>query len=401
MNIPFSPPDITDLEVKYVTESLLSGWITTGPKVKEFEQKLADYCGTPKMVCLNSATACLEGILRLLGIQEGDEVIVPAYTYTATASPVAHVGAKIIIVDTQKDSFEMDYDKMEAAITERTKAVIPVDIGGILCDYDKAFEAVNRKIDLFGPSNPIQKAMGRVAVIADSAHGFGATRNGKYAGTMADFTSFSFHAVKNLTTAEGGGATWRTIDGIDNESIYKEFMLYSLHGQNKDAMAKAQLGAWEYDITSLGYKCNMTNLMAALGLAQLERYPSLLARRREIVERYDANLKDSGIQCMHHYSENCSSSAHLYLVRIPNANEERRNQIITRMAEEGVATNVHYKPLPMMSAYKELGFQISDYPNAFHQYENEISLPIYTTLTNEQVDYICDNLKAIMHEVNA
>lgn len=401
MNIPFSPPDITDLEVQYVTETLLSGWITTGSKVKEFEQKLADYCKMPKMVCLNSATVCLEGILRILGIGEGDEVIVPAYTYTATASPVAHVGARIIIVDTQKDSFEMDYEKMEAAITERTKAVIPVDIGGVLCDYDKAFEAVKRKVDLFRPSNPIQKAMGRIAVVADSAHGFGATRNGKQAGTMADFTSFSFNAVKNLSAAEGGGITWRTIDGIDNDSMYKEFMLYSLHGQNKDAMAKAQLGGWEYDIISLGYKCNLTNIMAALGLAQLERYPSFLARRREIVERYDANLKDSGIQCMQHFFENCSSSAHLYLVRIPGANEERRNQIITRMAEEGIATNVHYKPLPMMSAYKELGFQISDYPNAFHQYENEISLPIYTTLTNEQVDYICENFQRIIHELSA
>lgn len=401
MNIPFSPPDITDLEVQYVTESLLSGWITTGPKVKEFEQKLAKYCGAPKMVCLNSATACLEGTLRLLGIHEGDEVIVPAYTYTASASPIDHIGAKIIIVDTQKNSFEMDYKQMEAAITERTKAVIPVDIGGILCDYDKVYAAVERKAHLFHPSNEIQKALGRIAVVADSAHGFGAEKDGKFSGTIADFTSFSFHAVKNLTTAEGGGVAWKTIEGIDDEWIYKEFMLYSLHGQNKDAMAKAQLGSWEYDITSLGYKCNMTNLMAALGLAQLERYPSLLKRRKEIVERYETNLKDTGIILMDHFHEGISSSAHLYLVRIPKANEEIRNQIITKMAEEGIATNVHYKPLPMMTAYKQLGFKIEDYPNAFHQYENEISLPIYTTLTDEQVDYICEKLQIIMHEVNA
>lgn len=401
MNIPFSPPDITDLEVQYVTESLLSGWITTGPKVKEFENNLAEYCNASRMVCLNSATACLEGILRILGIREGDEVIVPAYTYTASASPIEHIGAKIVMVDTQKDSFEMDYDKMEEAITERTKAVIPVDIGGILCDYDKAFEAVKRKAHLFNPSSDIQKAMGRVAVVSDSAHGFGAKRDGKFSGTMADFTSFSFHAVKNLTTAEGGAAAWKTIQGINDEDIYKEFMLYSLHGQNKDAMAKTQLGAWEYDITSLGYKCNMTNLMAALGLAQLERYPSLLQKRKEIVERYEANLSQSGIILMKHFSKDMTSSAHLYLIRIPGANEEKRNQIITKMAEAGIATNVHYKPLPMMTAYKQLGFKIEDYPNAYHQYENEISLPIYSTLTIEQVDYICEKLKNIMQEVNS
>jgi len=399
MNIPFSPPDITELEVKYVTESMLSGWITTGPKVKEFEQKLAEYCGVPKMVCLNSATACLEGVLRILGIGEGDEVIVPAYTYTASASPIDHVGAKIVIVDTLKDSFEIDYQKVEDAITEKTKAVIPVDIGGILCDYHKIEEAVKRKSHLFKPRTQIQKAIGRIAIVADSAHAVGAKQKGQMAGNMADFTTFSFHAVKNLTTAEGGGVTWKTIAGISNEDIYKEFMLYSIHGQSKDALEKAQLGGWEYDIVSLGYKCNMTNIAAAMGLAQLERYNGLLERRKEIVERYEKNFQHSDLILMKHFGEDFSSSAHLYLVRIPGFKVEDRNEVIIRMSKVGIATNVHYKPLPMMTAYQNLGFDIEDYPNAFHQYENEISLPIYTTMTDEQIDYICTQLLEIIHEV--
>lgn len=390
-NIHFSPPDITEAEINEVCEALRSGWITTGPRTKEFERRLASYCGTEKVACLNSATAALELNLRVLGIGEGDEVIVPAYTYTASASAVYHVGAKVVFVDSKPDSFEMDYDLMEEAITEKTKAIIPVDLAGIICDYDRIFAAAQNKKHLFNPVNDIQRAMGRVAVVADCAHALGATRNGKNAGQIADFTSFSFHAVKNLTTAEGGAATWKNIDGIDNEELYKQYMLYSLHGQSKDALAKTKAGAWEYDIIGPWYKCNMTDITAAIGLRQLERYPSLLERRKEIIGKYDEMCDSIGIVHLDHYGENHSGSGHLYITRIPNISEETRNRIITEMAERGIACNVHYKPLPMMTAYKKLGFDIADFPNAYNLFKNVITLPLHTKLSDEDVKTVCEN----------
>lgn len=390
-NVPFSPPDISETEIQGVVEALKSGWITTGPRTKEFERRIAEFCGTNKAVCLNSATACEESILRLLGIGEGDEVITSAYTYTASASPIVHVGAKVVLVDVAEDSFEMDYDKLEAAITEKTKAIVPVDLGGVICDYERIYEIVERKKELFHPENEIQKAIGRIAVVADAAHAFGAKKKlggeWKMCGSIADFTSFSFHAVKNLTTAEGGALTWKEIPGIDDEWIYKQFMLLSLHGQSKDALAKTKLGAWEYDILSPAYKCNMTDIMAAIGLAQMDRYEGLLKRREEIIETYDRALKPLGIQVLNHYGEDHRSTGHLYLTRIPGIDRETANQIIEKMAEAGIATNVHYKPLPLLTAYKNLGFRMEDYPNAYKQFENEITLPLHTLLSDEDVEY--------------
>lgn len=395
-NIPFSPPDMSENEVALVAEALRSGWITTGPKTKEFERKIAEYCHTEKAVCLNSATACMESILRALGVGPGDEVITSAYTYTATASVTCHVGAKVVMVDTTPNSFEMDYDKLVDAITPATKVIIPVDLGGVMCDYDRIFAAVESKKDMFVPNNEIQKAIGRVIVLADAAHAFGAQWHGKMAGEVADFTSFSFHAVKNLTTAEGGALTWRNIPGIDNEKLYKEFQLLSLHGQNKDALAKTQLGAWEYDIVSPAYKCNMTDIMAAIGLAQFERYQGMLARRQEIIARYNEALKPFNVQTLNHLDGNHVSSGHLYLVRLLDRTLEERNEIIIKMAERGIACNVHYKPLPMMTAYKALGFDIANYPNAYNQYHNEITLPLHTRLTDEDVDYVISNFVDII-----
>lgn len=390
-NIPFSPPDITEAEIAEVAEALRSGWITTGPRTKEFERRIASYCGTGKAVCLNSATACMELALRQLGIGPGDEVITTAYTYTASASVVCHVGAKVVLVDTAPDSFEMDYDRLADAITERTKAVIPVDLGGIVCDYDRVYAAVESKRALFRPANELQKAFGRVIVLADAAHAFGAQRHGRRCGSIADFTSFSFHAVKNLTTAEGGALTWRPIAGVDDEWLYKQFQLLSLHGQSKDALAKTQLGAWEYDIVSPAYKCNMTDIMAGLGLAQLERYPAMLERRRRIIGRYDEALAGCGVQVLDHYGADHASSGHLYLVRLLGRDVAERNDAIVRMAERGIACNVHYKPLPMMTAYKAMGYDIKDYPNAYAQYQNEVTLPLHTRLSDDDVDYILDN----------
>lgn len=396
--IPFSPPDMSEREVTLVSEALHSGWITTGPKTKEFEKKIAEYCHTDKAVCLNSATACMELILRVLGVGPGDEVITCAYTYTATASVTCHVGAKVIMVDTAPNSFEMDYDKLAQAITPNTKVIVPVDLGGVMCDYDRIYAIVESKRHLFQPSNEIQKAIGHVVVMADAAHAFGAKCEGKMCGEVADFTSFSFHAVKNLTTAEGGALTWKNIPGIDNEWLYKQFQLLSLHGQNKDALAKTQLGAWEYDIVYPAYKCNMTDIMAAIGLAQLERYPSILARRREIIGYYNEALKQSNVQVLSHFNDKHTSSGHLYLVRLLDKTLEQRNEIIIKMAERGIACNVHYKPLPMMSAYKALGFNIADYPNAYNQYYNEVTLPLHTKLTDEDVDYIISNFLEIIAE---
>lgn len=394
--IPFSPPDITESEVYLVSEALRSGWITTGPKTKEFERLIAMCCQTDQAVCLNSATACMELILRVLGVGPGDEVITSAYTYTATASVTCHVGAKVVMVDTAPDSFEMDYDKLADAITEKTKVVLPVDLAGVVCDYDKIFAAVESKKHLFSPVNDIQKAYGRVIVLADAAHAFGAKWHGKMCGEIADFTSFSFHAVKNLTTAEGGALTWRNHDGVDNESLYKQFQLLSLHGQNKDALAKTRLGAWEYDIVAPYYKCNMTDVMAGIGLAQLKRYPEMLYRRRQIIERYNEGLRGCDVQVLDHFGDDHSSSGHLYLVRLLGEDVEYRNAVIERMAERGIACNVHYKPLPMMTAYKNLGFDIVDYPNAYNQYHNEITLPLHTSLTNEDVEYVISNFVDII-----
>ena len=394
--VPFSPPDITESEVNLVSEALRSGWITTGPKTKEFERLIAMCCQTEQAVCLNSATACMELILRVLGVGPGDEVITSAYTYTATASVTCHVGAKVVMVDTAPDSFEMNYDKLADAITERTKVVLPVDLAGVVCDYDKIFAAVESKKHLFSPANDIQKAYGRVIVLADAAHAFGAKWHGKMCGEIADFTSFSFHAVKNLTTAEGGALTWRNHDGVDNESLYKQFQLLSLHGQNKDALAKTRLGAWEYDIVAPYYKCNMTDVMAGIGLAQLKRYPEMLYRRRQIIERYNEGLKGCDVQVLDHFGDDHSSSGHLYLVRLLGEDVEYRNAVIERMAERGIACNVHYKPLPMMTAYKNLGFDIVDYPNAYNQYHNEITLPLHTSLTNEDVGYVISNFVDII-----
>ena len=396
--IPFSPPDMTYAEVEEVKESILSGWITTGPRTKEFENMIAMCCGTNKVVCLNSATACMEMILRVLGVGPDDEVITSAYTYTATASVTCHVGAKVVMVDTAPDSFEIDYSKLADAITPRTKAILPVDLAGVVCDYDKIFAAVKSKKDIFVPANDIQKAFGRVVVLADAAHAFGAKWHGKMCGEIADFTSFSFHAVKNLTTAEGGALTWRPVEGMDDEWIYKQFQLLSLHGQNKDALTKTQLGAWEYDIVAPNYKCNMTDIMDAIGLAQLKRYPEMLYRRRQIIERYDAALEASEIpvRVLNHYGDEHSSSGHLYLVRLLGKTLEQRNEVINRMAERGIACNVHYKPLPMMTAYKNLGFDINDYPNAYNQFVNEITLPLHTKLTDEDIDYVISNFVDII-----
>ena len=394
--IPFSPPDMTEAEAAMVVEVLSSGWITTGPRTKEFEKLISMCCQTEKSVCLNSATACMELILRVLGVGPGDEVITSAYTYTATASVTCHVGAKVVMVDTAPDSFEMDYEKLVDAITEHTKVVMPVDLGGVICDYDKIFAAVENKRHLFKPANDIQKAIGRVVVLADAAHAFGAQWHGKMCGEIADFTSFSFHAVKNLTTAEGGALTWRPIKGVDNEWLYKQFQLLSLHGQNKDALAKTKLGAWEYDIIAPNYKCNMTDIMAAIGLAQLKRYPEMLRRRRLIIERYNDALKDCNVQVLNHYGEDHSSSGHLYLVRLLGRDCEYRNNVIEKMAERGIACNVHYKPLPMMTAYKALGFDINDYPNAYNQYRNEVTLPLHTCLSDEDVEYVITNFKEII-----
>ena len=398
-HIAFSPPDITEEEIAEVADTLRSGWITTGPKTKKFENEIAAFCHTSKAVCLNSATACAEMSLRVLGIGPGDEVITSAYTYTASASVAVHVGATLVLVDTQPDSYEMDYEKLESAITEKTKAIIPVDLGGVICDYDKIYDIVEKKKSLFRPSTEIQKKMGRIVVVADGAHAFGATKNGKHSGEIADFTSFSFHAVKNLTTAEGGAAVWRDIDGIDNEEIYKQFMLLSLHGQSKDALAKTQLGAWEYDIIAPYYKCNMTDIMASLGLVQLRRYPSILARRKEIIEKYNEGLKDLDLSVLNHYGDDFASSGHLYLVRLNGKTREECNAVITKMAEAGVATNVHYKPLPLLTAYKNLGFDIKDYPNAYALFENEITLPLHTKLTDEDVEYVIETFRKCVSEV--
>lgn len=398
-NIPFSPPDMSEAEVLEVAEALRSGWITTGPRTKEFEALIAMCCQTKRAVCLNSATACMEMILRVLGVGPGDEVITSAYTYTATASVTCHVGAKVIMVDTAPGSFEMDYSKLEDAITERTKVIIPVDLGGVVCDYERVFNAVEKKKELFRPNNEIQKAFGRVVVLADAAHAFGAMRGGKMCGEIADFTSFSFHAVKNLTTAEGGALTWRPIEGVDDEWLYKQFQLLSLHGQNKDALAKTKLGAWEYDIVAPNFKCNMTDVMAGIGLAQLKRYPEMLRRRREIIGMYNKGLEKCNVQVLDHYNEVSCSSGHLYLVRLLGKDSEFRNKVITAMAERGIACNVHYKPLPMMTAYKNLGFDIADYPNAYAQYVNEVTLPLHTRLTDEEVEYVISNFVDVINNV--
>lgn len=415
--IPFSPPDMTEAEVNEVRDAILSGWITTGPRTKELETRISQYVGTDKVVCLNSATAALEMALRLLGIGEGDEVIVPAYTYTASASVTQHVGAKLVLVDIQKDRLEMDYEAMGGAITERTKAIIPVDLGGIVCDYDKIFDVVKSKRHLFRPANDIQKSLGRIAVCADCAHAFGASRHGKMAGSIADFSAFSFHAVKNFTTAEGGALTWNLAFGnesvnnrqtyykspvpfIDGESwsefLYRLSQLFSLHGQNKDALAKTKLGAWEYDIIGPWYKCNMTDIMAAIGLVQLKRYPELLRRRKQIIERYDAAFSGLNISTLEHYGTDWSGSGHLYIIRLLGKTRTETNTVIEKMAERGIATNVHYKPLPMMTAYKALGYDINDFPNSYRMFENEITLPLHTRLTDEDVDYVIKNFTEIV-----
>lgn len=400
MKIAFSPPDITQEEIDEVVDTLKSGWITTGPKTKLFEKQIAEYCNTSKAVCLNSATAAMEMTLRLLGIGPGDEVITSAYTYTASASVIHHTGAKIVLVDTAKDSYEMDYEKLGQAITSKTKAIIPVDVAGVMCDYDKLFEIVNSRKDLFEFNNAFQEAIGRVVILADAAHSFGATYKSKHSGEVADFTCFSFHAVKNLTTAEGGAVTWLDMEGIDNEEIYKQFMLLALHGQNKDALAKTKLGAWEYDIISPAYKCNMTDIMASLGLVQLRRYPHILERRREIIDRYNDGLKDLDVNVLQHYGDDFKSSEHLYLIRLNGKDEAYRNSVIEKMAQMGIATNVHYKPLPMHTAYKNLGFDINDYPNAFDMYKNGMTLPLHTLLSDEDIDYVCEGLKMTIDELN-
>lgn len=397
MKIAFSPPDISQAEIDEVIDTLKSGWITTGPKTKLLEKQIAEYCFTNKAVTMSSATACMEMTLRLLGVGEGDEVITSAYTYTASASVIDHVGAKIVLVDSGKDSFHIDYDAIAEAITEKTKAIIPVDIAGVMCDYDKIFEAVNRKKALFRPSNELQEAIGRIVVIADAAHSLGATYKGRVSGEVADFTSFSFHAVKNLTTAEGGAITWRSIPSYGDEEIYRQFMILILHGQSKDALAKMKLGAWEYDIVSTAYKCNMTDIMASLGLAQFKRYPKILERRKQIIEKYEHGLCGTGIDVLKHYDEDFTSSGHLYLTRLKGKDATFRNSVIEKMAWKGIATNVHYKPLPMHTAYKNLGFDIKDYPNAFQMYQNEITLPLYTLLTDEEVEYV---IKGITEAVN-
>ena len=392
-NISFSPPDISDLEINEVAEAMRSGWITTGPRTKLLEKNLADYCNTNKMVCLNSATASEELNLRILGIKEGDEVIVPAYTYTATAAAAIHVGAKVVFVDSCSDSPEINYEQIEKLISEKTKAIIAVDLAGIICDYDKLFSIAENNSNKFVPCGKVQEAVGRIAVISDAAHALGANRNGMQAGSIADFTSFSFHAVKNFTTAEGGAATWRTIEGLDDGEMYKMYQLLSLHGQSKDALAKTQLGAWEYDIVGPWYKCNMTDIMAAIGLKQLERYPELLKRRKDIIKAYDEACDSVGIQHLQHYGDSFSSSGHLYITRIPNIGIKERSEIIIKMAEMGVACNVHYKPLPMMTAYRNLGWNIEQFPNAYKYFENEITLPLHTKLNDDDVEYVIDCFK--------
>lgn len=403
MKIPFSPPDLTDAEIEEVASAIKSGWITTGPKTKELEREVAALCHTNKAVCLSSQTSCAEMALRLLGIGEGDEVIVPAYTYTASAEIVCHVGARLIFIDSQPDSLEMDYDAVEKAITDKTKVIIPVDIGGVPCDYDRIFSIVEKKKELFTPSNDIQSKFGRIIVCADTAHAFGSTWHGKPIGSVADFSAFSFHAVKNFTTAEGGALTWKPREDLNDEEIYNQVQLYSLHGQSKDALSKNQLGAWEYDILGPWYKCNMTDIHAAIGLAQMERYPALLKRRREIIEKYDRAFKPLGVHTLPHFTDEYISSGHLYLTRIFKKNGEpvsdgERREIIIKLAERGITTNVHYKPLPMMTGYKKLGFDIKDYPNAYAYYANEISLPLFSRLTDEEVDYIIDNYTDVIKE---
>ncbi|WP_078593642.1 DegT/DnrJ/EryC1/StrS family aminotransferase [Evansella clarkii] len=387
-NILFSPPDISDVEIEEVIKTLKSGWVTTGPRTKEFEKRIAEYIGTKKAVCLNSATSAMELTLRILGIGPGDEVITSAYTYTATASVINHVGAKIVLVDTAPDSFEMDYSKLADVITDKTKAIIPIDIAGKMCDYEAIFRIVESKKDIFKANNDLQKLFNRVIVMTDAAHAFGAKRNGLNCGQVADFTCFSFHAVKNLTTAEGGAVVWSSIPGLDEEWLYKQYMLYSLHGQSKDALSKTQKGSWEYDILYPAYKCNMTDVMAGIGLIQLKRYEQLINRRREIIEMYDKALSPIGIKTLKHYDDNYLSSGHLYLARIPGINEDERNGIISKLAEKGVSSNVHYKPLPMFTAYKKLGFDIREFPNAYKQYANEITLPLHTLLSDEDVEYV-------------
>lgn len=402
--IPFSPPDISELEINEVAEALRSGWITTGPRTKELEKRLAEYCHTSKVVCLNTATAAEELNFRVCGIGEGDEVIVPAYTYTASASAAIHCGAKVVFVDSQKDCVEMDYEKVGEAITEKTKAIVAVDLGGIVCDYEKLFEVVERKRSQFRPKESntlgarIQQAIGRVLVFSDAAHALGASRNGRMAGEIADFTDFSFHAVKNFTTAEGGASTWRSIEGISDDELYHQYQLLSLHGQSKDALAKSQIGAWEYDIVGPWYKCNMTDIMAAIGLRQLDRYPAMLARRKEIISRYDAMCDELGVKHLVHSGENFQSSNHLYLTRIPGIGDTERREIIVKLAERGVNCNVHYKPLPMMTAYKELGWDIKDFPNAHEYYENLITLPLHTLLSDDDVDYVIENYREVVGE---
>lgn len=395
-NIPFSPPDIREEDIQEVVDALRSGWITTGPRTKTFEAKIAEYCETNRAVCLNSATAGMELILRLLGIGKGDEVITSAYTYTASASVIEHVGAKIVLIDTAPESYEMDLNKLEEAITEKTKAIIAVDLAGVICNYEAIFKLVESKKELFKANNEIQDKIGRIAVIADAAHSFGAKQKGKMSGNIADFTSFSFHAVKNLTTAEGGAVTWRDINGIDNSDIYQHLMTLSLHGQTKDALAKTKLGAWEYDIISPAYKCNMTDIAAAIGLSQLRRYDEVLSRRKELINRYNELLSGCDVKILKHYDESSESSGHLYIVRLNGKDEEFRNKVIVKMAEKGIATNVHYKPLPMMTAYKNLGFKINDYPNGFNMYKNSITLPLNTLMSNDDVEYVVENLREIL-----
>lgn len=395
INIPFSPPDISEKEIEAVSEALRSGWITTGPRTKELERQMAEFTGTKRGACLNSATACMETALRLFGIGAGDEVIVPAYTYTASASVVCHVGATLKLIDVQEGTYHLDYDELEAAITEKTKAVIPVDIAGVMVDYDKIRAILESKKALFKPANAYQEALGRVLILADSAHGYGASRNGHKSGQCADFTSFSFHAVKNFTTGEGGGLVWRELDGIDDEEIYKKIMLMSLHGQSKDALAKTKLGAWEYDIIAPLYKCNMTDITAAIGLAQMTRYEGMLARRKQMINMYTEGIKAGDVECLCHYTDEYSSSGHLFLTRLLGRDVEDRNQFIIRMAEAGIATNVHYKPLPMHTAYKQLGFDIKDFSKSFEMYHNEVTLPLHTNLTDEQIEYVIENFNSL------
>ncbi len=400
MNIPFSPPDISQNEIESVVETLKSGWITTGPKTKKFENEIANYIGNEKAVCLSSDTAAMEMTLRLLGIGPGDEVIVPAYTYTATCSVICHVGATPVMVDIQKDKPEIDYYKVCNAVTEKTKAIIPVDLAGIICDYEKLYEILNSKKDIFKNNikNDIQNCFDKIIVIADSAHGFGAVRNGKKSGKFADFTCFSFHAVKNLTTAEGGAVTWKNINGISNDEIYKSYMDFSLHGQTKDALNKNKIGSWEYDIVYPAYKCNMTDIQASIGLEQLKRYDTMLKRRHEIISKYDSNFAEMNINILKHENDNYISSGHLYFIRPNGIGEKERNEIIIKLGELGISTNVHYKPLPMMTAYKNMGFNIDEYHNAYDYYKNEITLPLYSKLTDEEVDYIVDGVKKVLKD---